>query len=263
MLLKQRAARKCVIMSSGEQLTHKLLTGMSNSNFEDTHWSMVDRARNPETCDAAIQELARDYRKPIFAYCLGLGLNHHDAEDLTQQFFFKIIEKPALLQVANPSAGRLRDLLIAALKYLWTDLLRKQAAKKRGGDVSHHSLDADLEWASGVEDTKSKHAVDIYERDWAITQFRLTQLQAGIDEDVMKHIFKVNTETAKAAALRMGITPEAFNRRVFEAKARFASTLRTVVSRGMGTNAKKQIDEEYAYIVALLMNNPDRLKLEF
>src|SRR4030095_11389111 len=89
----------------------------SNSQFSQTIWSMVLKARGQESEDSrhALDRLCQTYRPPVLAFIRRRVLSSHDAEDLTQAFFAHLLARPFLENVA-PENGRFRSFLVAALE---------------------------------------------------------------------------------------------------------------------------------------------------
>ena len=69
-------------------------------------------------------------------------MEHHEAEDLCQEFFTSVVLKRNLMEAADRKRGRLRSLLLTALDRFLVSHLRSNQTAKRGGGVSHQSLDA-------------------------------------------------------------------------------------------------------------------------
>ena len=113
-----------------------------HADFPTTHWTLVHAVQGGSAEDAAraMEELCKGYWYPIYAFLRRSGRNPHDAEDLTQAFFHRLITENAL-QVAQKENGRLRSWLIGVLKHLLSDQVRHHGVQKRGGGVPHVSFD--------------------------------------------------------------------------------------------------------------------------
>ena len=111
--------------------------------FATTHWSVVlaARAGGDTRAATALETLCRTYWYPLYAYVRRHGHNVHDAQDLTQAFFARFLERDYLADV-EPHKGRFRSFLLAALKHFLADEKDKARAQKRGGDRALISLDA-------------------------------------------------------------------------------------------------------------------------
>ena len=111
----------------------QLAGGVGAAQFTTTHWSVVLAARDtasPEA-DVALAELCRTYWYPLYAFVRRKGHGPHDAQDLTQAFFARLLEKNYVAQ-ADRERGRFRIFLLAALThFLAGDLSSSSEARKR------------------------------------------------------------------------------------------------------------------------------------
>ncbi|HWN96904.1 MAG TPA: sigma factor, partial [Methylomirabilota bacterium] len=111
--------------------------------FRTTHWSVVIAAgeRATASSDAALAQLCRTYWYPLYAFVRRKGHNPHDAQDLTQAFFARLLEKNYVAQ-ADRGRGRFRTYLLAALNHFLADEWDKARRVKRGGGREIISFDA-------------------------------------------------------------------------------------------------------------------------
>ncbi|MBI4658229.1 MAG: sigma-70 family RNA polymerase sigma factor [Verrucomicrobia bacterium] len=147
-------------------------SGKTGGNwFATTHWSVVLAAgdRTAPYSSEALEKLCRAYWYPLYAYVRRRGYEPHDAQDLTQEFFARLLERNYLGR-ADRERGKFRSFLLAALNYFLADEWDKAKAQKRGGTHTVLSLDDNevekryrLEPASGLTPEK------IFERRWALT----------------------------------------------------------------------------------------------
>jgi RNA polymerase sigma-70 factor (ECF subfamily) len=118
---------------------------------------------------AALETLCRAYWYPLYAYLRRAGQAPHDAEDLVQEFFARLLEKEWLL-AADPDKGRFRTFLLVALKRFMAKEWQRSITQKRGGSLTHVPLDTtDAEQRYAGEPVQTLAADDIYERRWAMT----------------------------------------------------------------------------------------------
>ena len=94
----------------------------SAREFQTTHWSVVLAARDTASpqAEAALAELCRTYWYPLYAFVRRKGHSPHDAQDLTQAFFARLLEKNYVAQ-ADRERGRFRTYLLAALTHFLAD----------------------------------------------------------------------------------------------------------------------------------------------
>jgi DNA-directed RNA polymerase specialized sigma24 family protein len=112
------------------------------ARFATTHWSVVLAAGDSESPDAdqALARLCEHYWYPLYAFARRTGHNAPDAQDLTQGFFARLLERRYLAD-ATPTKGRFRSFLLAAFKHYLANEWDRQNAQRRGGGCHHFSLD--------------------------------------------------------------------------------------------------------------------------
>jgi RNA polymerase sigma-70 factor (ECF subfamily) len=146
----------------------------SDRAFATTHWSIVldagrgkggEGAKDPAEALAA---LCQSYWVPLYAYVRRRVRDVSEAQDLTQEFFTRLLEKD-LLAHATPERGRFRSFLLTAMQNFLTNEWKKEHAAKRGGgrvlSLDFSSSDSRLSFEPGHDWTAER----IYERSWAIT----------------------------------------------------------------------------------------------
>jgi len=102
------------------------------SMFRTTRWSLIAAARDtPSRARDALEQLCQTYRPPVLAYIRHSGYGH-DAEDLTQTFFLRFIERGWYAE-ADPRRGSFRALMLTALRHFLSDQYERAGALKRGG----------------------------------------------------------------------------------------------------------------------------------
>jgi len=111
------------------------------SGFATTRWSLILDARTgPEAGRVALEQICRDYRLPVLSYVRRHGYANADAEDLTQDFFARLLEQGWHAR-ADPSRGRFRSYLLSALRHFLSDARDSAGAQKRGGGQLRVSAD--------------------------------------------------------------------------------------------------------------------------
>jgi RNA polymerase sigma-70 factor (ECF subfamily) len=141
------------------------------AHFDTTHWSVVLTAghRSSPESRGALSALCQIYWYPLYAYARRRVRTAEDAQDLTQEFFARLLQKD-YLAVVQPGRGRFRSFLLTAFKHFLANEWDKARAQKRGGGQSPISLD----FTAGEERYVRQPADDvtperIYERQWALT----------------------------------------------------------------------------------------------
>src|SRR5260221_2401903 len=141
--------------------------------FATTHWSVVIAARGSELPEAAaaLEELCRAYWYRFYATFRRKGHGLEDAQDLTQAFFARLLEKNYVAQ-ADRERGRFRTFLLAALTHFLADEWDKARRLKRGGGREIISFDAaSAEERYRLEPIDQLDAAKLYERRWVTTLF--------------------------------------------------------------------------------------------
>ena len=130
--------------------------------------------QSPQSTDA-LEKLCRTYWYPLYAYVRRCGRTKEDAEDLTQAFFARLLEKN-FLDAAEQERGRFRSFLLVALKRFLANEWDRVRAQKRGGSRTHVPLDTEFaERKFQTEFMAEEISPDrAYERRWALTLLEQT-----------------------------------------------------------------------------------------
>lgn len=144
--------------------------------FATTRWSLVLAARRRSTPDSrqALAELCTAYWNPLYAYIRRRGFQIAEAQDLTQEFFARLLEKQTLAGVAREK-GRFRAFLLASLKNFLANSRRDERALKRRPAGGVLSLDfAAAEERYRLEPLDMLSPEKLYERRWALALLEQT-----------------------------------------------------------------------------------------
>ena len=140
-------------------------------DFQTTHWSLVVAAgqRLSPQSDRALSELCRKYWLPLYGYVRRRVADVHEAQDLTQDFFCRVLERN-FFAAADPGRGRFRAFLLTSLKHFLANEWEKGRTQKRGGGLSVIELDfvvgeSRLSLEPGHEETPER----LFDRQWALT----------------------------------------------------------------------------------------------
>jgi RNA polymerase sigma-70 factor (ECF subfamily) len=231
--------------------------------FATTHWSVVLAAgqSGSEAQAAALEKLCRAYWYPLYAYVRRRGHAPEDAQDLTQEFFLRLIEKNWLDRVA-PEGARFRSYLLTMVKaFLANAYDRAQAAKRGGGRtiVPLDPQDAEARFANEVASTETPE--NIFERRWALAVLdeafnRLrTAAGAAVKTPHFEHLHPfLSREPGEgeyaALATQLGVSPGAIGVAVHRLRQRYREMLRATVADTLVDPA--QVDEELRHVLAAL-----------
>jgi RNA polymerase sigma factor (sigma-70 family) len=140
------------------------------SDFPTTRWTLVIAAADPQRKDArsALVSLCEGYWYPLYAYIRRRGYPADQAQDLTQEFFIRVLEG-RYLDRADPEKGRFRAFLLTSMKFFLADEADGNRAQKRGGGTV-----LSLEFSSGEDRYQREPAHDetperIFEQRWALS----------------------------------------------------------------------------------------------
>ena len=225
-----------------------------------THWSEVlaaGAAASPQA-DDALARLCRAYWYPLYAYVRRQGHGSADAEDLTQEFFARLLEKN-FLKAATPEKGRFRSFLLVALKRFLANEWERARAQKRGGGAKPLSLDEmSAEERYRHEPADALTADQLYDRRWALDlldrarqRLRDEYLSAG-KADRLAHLEPFlsggpATPDYGQAAAQFGVSEGAMRQEAHRFKKRFGELLRDEVAQTVAQ--PDEVADELRYLI--------------
>lgn len=231
--------------------------------FPHTRWSLVlaaTRKNAPESA-AALEALCRAYWYPLYAYVRRCGQSPHDAQDLTQEFFCRLLEKN-WLDAADREKGKLRTFLIVALKNFMSKQWRRASSQRRGGGQSQVPFDTEFAESRYAADHSVKLAADeTFDKEWAVTLLDLTvnRLHAefavagkhGDFEAIKGCLMAVHGAIDYVTvASRLGLNEGAARVAVHRLRKRFREIYREEISQTLADGA--DLDGELRYLAAAL-----------
>jgi RNA polymerase sigma factor (sigma-70 family) len=162
--------------------------------FSTTHWSVVLAAKQTGTpgTAAALERLCRTYWPPLYAYIRREGHDETEAQDLTQEFFARLLAKDYLDRLDH-EAGKFRSFLLAYLKNFLSEQRRKSGTQKRGGEVVFVSLNEPAgEHGYLFEPVDDLTPDQVFERRWAqaVLQTALDRLRGEYAERGQAALFE-------------------------------------------------------------------------
>jgi RNA polymerase sigma factor (sigma-70 family) len=239
--------------------TPESLTG-EGAQFRTTHWSVVLAARHDEAAgQEALAQLCRVYWYPLYAFVRRRGHDVHEAQDLTQEFLARLIEKRSLNLVA-PEKGRFRSFLLASLKNFLVNEWTRSHRQKRGG--GQHLISLDEEHAEArykIEPVDTLTPERIYERTWTATLLdRVLVLlerecaehgKADLFEELRPLLCGENASASYAEiAARHGISEGAVKMTVLRLRQRYAGLLREQIANTV--ESPEEIEDEIRHLLA-------------
>lgn len=242
-------------------MTGKLPTQPQGAVFATTRWSVVLTAQDPASPDAAaaLEILCRTYWYPLYAYVRGSGHSPEDAQDLTQEFFARLLAND-WLRVVQREKGPFRAFLRFAMKRFLSHEWHRATAAKRGGGQSPVPLDAvAAEHRFAAEPALGPD--DLYERRWAMTLLdtALERLEAeftvagrAAEFECLKEWLTADRGTIPYSTIagRLGTTEGAARVAVHRLRKRYREVFRETVAATV--DAEVEVESEMRHLVAVL-----------
>lgn len=233
----------------------------AHPQFVTTRWTVVLAAADKNSPDAraALETLCRTYWYPLYAFVRRSGKSPHDAQDLTQAFFAKILLEKELYADADRERGRFRTFLITALRRFMVNEWEASRAAKRGGDVTFIALDSEVAETRYSAESPAIEADSAFEADWSLALLErvLTRLRAAYAEAGRETDFEILKPCLTAArgevdyadvARRLGVAHGAARVAVHRVRERFRSFFREAVADTLAN--RDEVDAEMRHIVA-------------
>jgi RNA polymerase sigma-70 factor (ECF subfamily) len=230
--------------------------------FVTTHWSVVARAGQGDTTQArdALARLCQTYWYPLYAYVRRRGYSPQDAEDLTQGFFARLLERNSLASITREK-GKFRSYLLTALNHFVADEWKRAKAEKRGGlqVVSFDAASAETRYLhEPIEPTTPEN---IFERNWALAllnevfqRLQREHTAAGKGELFEQLKFCLTGERSSIAyaelAAGLHLSESAIKVTVHRLRQSYRELLRAEVANTVATEA--EVEEELRYLFRVL-----------
>lgn len=206
------------------------------------------RAGQPDSTSNrdALAELCQTYWYPLYGFIRRQGRSSQDAEDLTQAFFARLLEKNYIAS-ANQEKGRFRSFLITALKRFMANEWDREHAQKRGGFQTAVAIDQAMAEARFNSELSHQLQPDVlFERQWAMTLLErvMTQLQEEYTTTGRAKLFEhlrsclVKEESAQpyaSIAAELNLTEAAVKTAVHRLRTRYRDLLRTEIAKTVST----------------------------
>jgi len=231
--------------------------------FATTHWSVVLTAGQGTSANAetALETLCRTYWWPLYAFVRRRGYEAHDAQDLTQAFFARLLEKDSLRAV-DRSKGKFRSFLLAALEHFLAKDWRRAHAQKRGGQFAFVSLDdgsAETQYLQVPSADLSPEK--LFDQQWALTLLDqvIARLQgeyvaagkAALFEQVKIFLTgEKRTVVYAELAAKLGTTEAALKMTVSRLRHRYSELLRAEIAQTV--TGPEEVEEELRALFAAL-----------
>ena len=244
------------------ELNSGLASGGAES-FATTHWSVVLLAGQSNSAQAAdaLEKLCRAYWYPLYAFVRRQGYDPHAAQDLTQEFFSRLLARNELESV-DRSKGKFRSFLLAAMKHFLANEWNRSQRQKRGGGSAHFSLDvASAEDRYQLDPADELTPENIYERRWAETLIDSVTLRlqgefakAGMSRrfDELKVFLLADEEPASYAeiARRLEMSEGAVRTAIYRMRQRYGELFRAEIAQTV--SGVPEMEEEIRHFLKVL-----------
>jgi RNA polymerase sigma factor (sigma-70 family) len=232
-----------------------------SSQFPTTRWTLVVAAGDPHRKEArsALVSLCENYWYPLYAYLRRRGYSADQAQDLTQEFFVRVLEG-RYIDRADPEKGRFRSFILTSLKFFVADEEDRHRARKRGGGMV-----VSLEFSSGEEQYQREPAHDetperIFERRWALSL--IDRVIQKLREEFVHHgrpehferlkVFLLGRSDAPYAALaqEMNTSEGALKVAIHRLRKRYRELFRQEIADTVADPA--EVESELRYLASVL-----------
>jgi RNA polymerase sigma-70 factor (ECF subfamily) len=229
--------------------------GKRSAVFSSTCWGLIAAAKDPVSplTRDSLAELCATYWYPIYAYIRRVGHGPELAEDLTQEFFARLLE-PGALDSVDPQKGRFRAFLLVVCNHMLSNRRDYERALKRGG--GRRPIPIDLLNAEGRYRLEPSHELTperLFEHRWALTLLDRVQdrLAAELGRSSKAALFhaiwtrllgKPNAESYRDLAAALNLSEMAVKKAAQRIRGRFRELVREEVARTLDDPA--EIDDE-------------------
>ena len=231
--------------------------------FASTHWSVIIEAGAEGTpeADLALERLCQTYWYPLYAYVRRQGQSPHDAQDLTQAFFARFLQRKYFSH-ADQSRGKFRSFLLASMHHFLVNEWTKERAAKRGGFERVISLDErQAEERYEAESLDNGTPDRLFEKRWAAGLLervlaRLREENANGDRALVFEALKdflwgeKNGSTYQELGLELAMSEGAVKVAVYRLRQRYRDLLREEVAQTVAS--PEEVDEELRYLISVI-----------
>jgi RNA polymerase sigma-70 factor (ECF subfamily) len=231
--------------------------------FPPTQWTLVRAVQSgdPHDAEKAMAAICERYWYPIYAYLRRSGRSAHDAEDVAQMFFQRIIERNTI-QSMQQDGAKLRSFLLGCLRQLLSDRAQHDGAQKRGGGraiLSFDEMEAEERYAHEPQDTRDPER--LYTRAWALGLFAsvreklresFTQSRRAETFEALLPFITLEHEppSYREIAAQIGSSETAARILVFRLREKFRELIREHIALTVLT--PEEIDGELAWLRGVL-----------
>lgn len=232
------------------------------SVFRSTRWNVIRMAQSEDGLAAreSLEQLARTYWYPLYAFARRQGLNTHDAQDQTQSFLARMLTGN-LLHSVDPAKGRFRSFLLVSFKHHLADERARAQAQKRGGGVEFIPLDTTAAEERYQLESAPVSLEEHFDRDWAqslmaevLERLRAEWVRSGKENrfaGLLPFLMDDPSPPEQAALMQsLGLGESGLRSALQRLRFRLGEYVWTEVARTVGATA--DVAEETRYVLGLL-----------
>lgn len=234
----------------------------AEAGFPATHWSVVLAAAHSGSLQAeqALADLCAAYWYPVYAFVRRRGYSAPDAEDLTQEFFARLLKKELLCGLKR-EGGKFRSYLLTCVKCFLANEWHHEQAQKRGGGRTVISIDDTAETRYQGELIAHATPETLFERQWAMTL--LNRVLVGLREEYLaagkQELFDRLQSWLPGAGSRLSygeagaglqMNEAAVRMAVHRLRRRYGELLRAEIAASVSSPA--EINEEIHHLIAAI-----------
>ncbi len=233
------------------------------AQFRTTRWTVVLEAgdRSSPHADEALARLCQSYWLPVYAFVRKRGHTPEQAQDLTQSFFARFLERNDAGR-ARRERGRFRSFLMTSVENFLRTEHAREGRQRRGGGIAPLSLDA-----ATAEQRLVHEPADIvtpastFDKQWARTLLETAtqRLSAEYCESGKAELFRQlepylwgDSDALRYEELSQQLAVSVVNLRVtaHRIRQRFREILREEVAHTV--SALDEIDSELRYLLQVV-----------
>jgi RNA polymerase sigma-70 factor (ECF subfamily) len=212
-----------------------------------------------QDCRDALARLCEYYWYPVYAYVRRRGYQEEEAQDLTQDFFVRILEG-RYLDRADPNRGKFRSFLLNSCKYFLADQADRARAQKRGAGAILPFEVASGEERYRLESLDYETPDSIFERNWAVSLLdrvvlrlrdEFTQHGAPGDFEKLKVFLLGQSEVPYAElAVEMGASEGGLKVAIHRLRKRYRVLIQREIAETVADPA--EVDSEIRFLISTL-----------
>ena len=229
--------------------------------FPTTKWNLVlsaGKSADPQSAEA-LCALCEAYWYPLYVFIRRTGRSREDAQDLTQAFFARVLEK-RYLDHPSPEKGRFRSFLLSSLKFFLSDEADRNKAAKRGGGIVPIPLDMERGEERYLREPADPETPEsIFERQWALALLQrvLESLQKELQSEgkaeqfeSLKAFLVSDATSYSQTASRQGMTEGTLKVRVHRLRKRYRDLFRAEIRSTVA--AEEDVEAEIRFLGSVL-----------